>query len=99
MARASFPSFCFVFYKEYEMDRFVKHRSRTAEFLEGNHGFIELFIFVDHHLLAGPFTNDQTRITPPKVIHAPEGIYGQQEAVDRIPIMESQYYMYRLFLR
>ncbi len=58
------------------MVKFVKDTSHTAEFLEGNHGLIELFIFIDHHLLARPFANDQTRITPSKVIHAPEGIYG-----------------------
>lgn len=66
----------------------TEHRSRTAEFLERNHGLIELLIFVNHYLLAGPFANDETGITPSKVIHAPEGVYGQQEAVDWIPIME-----------
>lgn len=69
------------------MARSTKHKSRTAEFLERNHRLIELLIFINHHLLAGPFANDETGITPSKVIHAPEGVYGQQEAVDRIPIM------------
>jgi hypothetical protein len=71
------------------MAKFAKHGRHTAKFLERNHGLVELFIFINHYLLAGPFANDQTRIPPSKVIHAPEGIYGQQEAVDRIPIMES----------
>lgn len=71
------------------MAKFAKHGRHTAKFLERNHGLVELFIFINHHLLAGPFANDQTRIPPSKVIHAPEGIYGQQEAVDRIPIIES----------
>jgi hypothetical protein len=71
------------------MAKIAKHGRHTAKFLERNHGLVELFIFINHHLLAGSFANDQTRITPSKVIHAPEGIYGQQEAVDRIPIMES----------
>jgi hypothetical protein len=73
------------------MAKFVKQRSHTAEFLERNHRLIELIIFVHHHLLARPFANDQTRITPTKVVHAPEGIYGQQEAVDWIAIMERQH--------
>ena len=71
------------------MAKFAKHGRHTAKFLEGNHGLVELFIFIDHHLLAGPFPDDKTRITPSEVIHAPEGIYGQQEAVDRISITES----------
>jgi hypothetical protein len=71
------------------MVKFAKHGRHTAKFLERNHGLVELFIFINHHLLAGPFANDQTRIPPSEVIHAPEGIYGQQEAVDRIPIIES----------
>ena len=67
----------------------LMHGRHTAKFLKRNHGLIELFIFIYHHLLAGPFANYQTRITPSKVIHTPEGIYGQQEAVDRIPVIES----------
>ena len=73
------------------MAKFAKHGRHTAKFLKRNHGLVELFVFINHHLFAGPFANNQTSITPSKVIHAPEGIYGQQEAVDWIPIMESQY--------
>lgn len=40
------------------MAGFVKHTSRTAEFLERNHRLVELFILVNHHLLAGPFADD-----------------------------------------
>jgi hypothetical protein len=58
------------------MAKFAKQGCHTAEFLERNHRLVELFIFINHHLLAGSFANDQTRITPSKVIHAPEGIYG-----------------------
>ena len=56
----------------------------TAEFLERNHGIVILLVVVHDDLLVVAFTNDQTSVTPTEVIHAPEGIDGEEETVHRV---------------
>jgi hypothetical protein len=61
-----------------------EHRKFTAELLERNHRFIKLRVIIHYHLLAIPFTNNQTGITPTEVVHAPKRVDWQEEAVHRI---------------
>ena len=56
----------------------------TAELLERYHGLVELLILVGDDLLLLPFSNNNTSVTPTELVHAPEGIDGQEETVDRV---------------
>jgi hypothetical protein len=56
----------------------------TAELLERYHGLVELLILVGDNFLLLPFSNDDTRVTPTKLVHAPEGVDGEEETVDRV---------------
>ena len=56
----------------------------TAEFLEGDHRFVPLFIIIHYNLLVATLTDDETCVTPAEVVHAPEGIDRKEETVHRI---------------
>ena len=56
----------------------------TAELLERDHRFVELFILSHHDLLVVTFADNQTRVTPAEVIHTPEGVDREEETVHRI---------------
>lgn len=56
----------------------------TAEFLEGNHRFVPLFIIIHDDLLIAALTDDETCVTPAEVVHTPEGIDRKEETVHRI---------------
>jgi hypothetical protein len=56
----------------------------TAKLLERDHRFIEFGIIIHDHLLAISFADHQTGSTPTEIVHAPEGVYRQEEAVYRI---------------
>lgn len=56
----------------------------TTKLLERDHRVVELFILVDDDLLLLALSDHQTSITPTELVHAPEGIDRQEEAVDRI---------------
>ena len=58
---------------------------RTAKLLERDHTFIESFVVLQDDLLLLSFTDDDTSITPTKVVHTPEGIDGQEERINWIP--------------
>lgn len=57
---------------------------RTTKLLDGDHGIIKLLVFVRDNLFILAFTDDDTRITPAELVHAPEGIDRQKEAVDGV---------------
>lgn len=65
----------------------------TAKLLEGNHGLIELVILVYNDLLLLAFTNHKTGVSPTEFIHAPERVYGKEEAVYWIPAGKVRYGM------
>lgn len=87
MSRSSFPSLGFIFY----VGRIVsatrhkkKIKTRTTEFLQRNHRLIKFLLLTHQHLLLLPFPNNNTRISPTKLIHTPERIYRKEEAVNRV---------------
>lgn len=56
----------------------------TAELFQRDHTVIELLVLSHDDLLVVTFTDDQTRVTPTEVVHTPEGVYGQEETVNRV---------------
>lgn len=64
----------------------MRRIAHTTKLLKRDHGFIEDFIVLDENLLVLSFSNHNTRIPPTKVIHAPERVYREEEAVDRVPM-------------
>ena len=59
-------------------------RLLTAELLQWNHGVVELLVVVHDDLLVVAFTDNETRVTPTEVVHAPERVDRQEERVDRV---------------
>jgi len=58
--------------------------SHTTELLQRNHRLIELLILVRNDLLFLAFSNDHASITPTELVHAPERIDWEEEAVYRV---------------
>ena len=56
----------------------------TAELLEWNHAVIKLLILSHDDLLVVTLADDYTCVTPAEIVHAPEGINGKEETVDRV---------------
>ena len=57
---------------------------RTTELLQRDHTLVVLLVVVHDDLLVVAFTNNETRVTPTEVIHAPERVDRKEETVDRI---------------
>jgi len=61
-------------------------RTLTTKFLERNHRVIVLVIFIHEYLLAVALANYQTSVSPSELVHTPEGVDRQEQAVDRVAV-------------
>jgi hypothetical protein len=88
---SSLPRFSFVFCKTFRMRRpRLITKTRTAEFLERNHRLVILVVVIDDNFLVAAFADNQTRVTPTEVVHAPERVDREEETVDRITARNEQ---------
>ena len=56
----------------------------TTELLEGNRGIVKVLMIIHDHLLF--LHSPQMCVTPTELIHTPERLDGQEEAVHRVPL-------------
>lgn len=57
----------------------------TTPLLVRDHGFVEFHLVgVADNLLVLSVIKDDTGVTPTKLVHAPEGVKRQEEAVNRV---------------
>lgn len=52
---------------------------RTAEFLEGDHRVVKVLVLRHLDYLILTLADDDARVTPAEVVHAPEGVDWEEE--------------------